>query len=94
MPSDEDEMLSDAMFQEPNDYFQPEKPHTYTDYALLSGQKLRLRLVGHNPLWVVYLHMTDTPNPSTKLIQSLLRVTISGTAAKSSLPTSNIMHPT
>lgn len=52
MSSDEDEILSSAMFQEPNDYFEPEKPYTYTEYTLLSGQKLRLRLVGHNPLWV------------------------------------------
>ena len=52
MSSDEDEILSSAMFQEPNDYFEPEKPYTYNEYTLLSGQKLRLRLVGHNPLWV------------------------------------------
>lgn len=52
MSSDEDEILSSAMFQEPNDYFEPKKPYTYTEYTLLSGQKLRLRLVGHNPLWV------------------------------------------
>lgn len=52
MSSDEDEILSSAMFQEPNDYFEPEKPYTYTEYTLLSGQKLRLRLVGLHPLWV------------------------------------------
>ena len=52
MLSDEDENLDNAMFQEPNDYFQPEKPYTHTDYVLLSGHTLRLRLVGHNPLWV------------------------------------------
>lgn len=52
MSSDEAENLNNGMFQEPNDYFQPEKPYTHTDYTLLSGQKLRLRLVGHSPLWV------------------------------------------
>lgn len=52
MSSDEDDNLSNAMFQEPDDYYQPKKPYTHTDYTLLSGQKLRLRLVGHNPLWV------------------------------------------
>ena len=52
MSSDEDEILSNAMFQEPNDYYQPEKLSKYTDYTLLSGQNIHLRLVGHNPLWV------------------------------------------
>lgn len=52
MSSDEDETLSNTMFEEPDDYFQPEKLSTYTDYTLLSGQKLHLRLVGYNPLWV------------------------------------------
>ena len=52
MSSDEDEILSTALFQEPNDYFQPEKPCTYAQYTLRSGQTLHLRLVGHNPLWV------------------------------------------
>lgn len=52
MSSDEDEMLGGDIFREPDDYFQPEKPATYTERTLLSGQKLRLRLVGHNPLWV------------------------------------------
>lgn len=52
MSSDEDETLSNVMFQEPDDYFEPEKPCTHNDYTLLSGQKLRVRLVGHNPLWV------------------------------------------
>lgn len=52
MSSDEDENLDNAMFQEPNDYFQPEKPYTHTDYTLLSGQRLSVQLVGHNVLWV------------------------------------------
>lgn len=52
MLSDEDDNLDNTMFQEPNGYFQPQMPYTHTDYTLLSGQKLRLRLVGHNPLWV------------------------------------------
>lgn len=52
MSSDEDEELGRHMFREPDDYFEPEKPATYTEYTMLSGQKLCLRLVGHNPLWV------------------------------------------
>ncbi|KAA6407606.1 MAG: hypothetical protein FRX48_08444 [Lasallia pustulata] len=49
-PSDDD-LIDTALFQEPEGYFQPEKPATYTSHTLLSGQTLRLRLVGHNPLW-------------------------------------------
>lgn len=70
MLSEEDDNLDNTMFQEPNGYFQPQMPYTHTDYTLLSGQKLPLRLVGHNPL-----------------------VTTSGTAVKSSPPTSNNMPP-
>ena len=58
MSSDEDEILSTALFQEPNDYFQPEKPCTYADYTLRSGQTLHLRLVGQNPLWVPAYELT------------------------------------
>ena len=53
MTSSDDEDATDAaLFQEPEGYFQPEKPATYTEHTLLSGQALRLRLVGHSPLWV------------------------------------------
>ena len=40
------------LFKEPEGYFQPDKPATYAEHTLRSGQKLKLRLVGHNPLWV------------------------------------------
>lgn len=60
MSSDEDENFTNAMFQEPSDYFQPEKSCTHTDYTLLSGKKLRLRLVGHNPLWVPTHDLSST----------------------------------
>ena len=63
MSSDEDEYIDNAMFHEPDDYFQPEKPHTHTDYTLLSGHQLRLRLVGHNPLWVPTNARPSPPNP-------------------------------
>lgn len=50
---DDDEDLTDAaLFQEPEGYFPPEKPPTFVEHTLLSGEKLHLRLVGHNPLWV------------------------------------------
>ncbi|TKA53008.1 hypothetical protein B0A49_11498 [Cryomyces minteri] len=39
------------LFQEPADYYQPEKEATFATHTLLSGEQLELRLVGHNPLW-------------------------------------------
>lgn len=51
MSSDaEDEGLD--LFQEPADYYQPEKQATFASHKLLSGKDLTVRLVGHNPLWV------------------------------------------
>lgn len=52
MSSDEDDPLIGDMFQEPEGYREAERAATYTEYIMLSGQSLRLRLVGHNPLWV------------------------------------------
>jgi hypothetical protein len=42
------------MFQEPTDFYQPEKQATFASHQLLSGKELTVRLVGHNPLWVSY----------------------------------------
>lgn len=39
-------------FAEPDGYYPPERPATFVDYTLRSGRQLRLRLVGHSPLWV------------------------------------------
>lgn len=50
--NDEVDDFSSALFQEPVGYFPPEPAPTYTEYTLLSGQTIPLRLVGHNPLWV------------------------------------------
>lgn len=52
---DTDESDSDVavdIFQEPSDYFKPDKEHTFVEYDLKNGQKLSLRLVGQSPLWV------------------------------------------
>ncbi|KAF2181960.1 hypothetical protein K469DRAFT_729094 [Zopfia rhizophila CBS 207.26] len=43
------------LFQEPADYYQPEKEATFASHQLLSGTELRVRLVGHNPLWGHFL---------------------------------------
>jgi len=40
------------LFKDPEDFYQPDKPATYAAYILLDGREIRLRLVGHNPLWV------------------------------------------
>ncbi|KAI9734577.1 MAG: nicotinamide n-methyltransferase [Cirrosporium novae-zelandiae] len=46
----EDDLL-DSLFQEPEDFYQPEKPATHVEYRLHSGDTIALRLVGHSPLW-------------------------------------------
>jgi len=48
--SDTEEALD--IFQEPEDYYPPEKPHTFEIFQLQDGREVSLRLVGHNPLWV------------------------------------------
>ena len=52
MSSDGDDVLEPSLFQEPDDFYPTEKPATFSQHTLLSGQTLNLRLVGHNPLWV------------------------------------------
>ena len=49
---EEDLDLDKRMFQEPIGYLKPDQPAKFVQHALHSGQILRLRLVGHNPLWV------------------------------------------
>lgn len=53
MVSEDDlEPLDTALFREPEGYYEPPKPPTYAEHTLSSGEVLKLRLVGHNPLWV------------------------------------------
>ena len=40
------------LFQEPADYYEPEKQPTFASHTTRSGQEIQVRLVGHNPLWV------------------------------------------
>ncbi|KIW03633.1 uncharacterized protein PV09_05385 [Verruconis gallopava] len=44
-----------SLFEEPRDFFKPEAQPTFVSHTLLSGKKLTLRLVGHNPLWGHFL---------------------------------------
>ncbi|KAH7068157.1 putative methyltransferase-domain-containing protein [Paraphoma chrysanthemicola] len=50
MTSEADEEGID-LFQEPDDFYEPEKQPSFASHQLLSGQKVTVRLVGHNPLW-------------------------------------------
>jgi len=52
MATDSDEGEID-LFQEPADFYQPPKEATFAAHHLLSGKELSIRLVGHNPLWVI-----------------------------------------
>ena len=49
---DGEDLADTALFQEPEGYYEPEKPPSFVEYTLPSIGKLRLRLVGHSPLWV------------------------------------------
>ncbi|KAL8836338.1 MAG: hypothetical protein Q9170_002952 [Blastenia crenularia] len=57
-PNDED-IIDTAIFQEPSDYYPPPKPATFESRTLQTGETLQLRLVGHNPLWVVTDYLYD-----------------------------------
>ncbi|KAI4608113.1 hypothetical protein J4E83_009296 [Alternaria metachromatica] len=54
MSSEADEESLD-LFQEPTDFYEPEKQATFASHQLLSGKELTVRLVGHNPLWGHFL---------------------------------------
>ena len=59
--SDEDLDLDPSLFQEPSGYLKPEEPAKFIEHTLHSGQTLRLRLVGHNPLWVHTISFLSLP---------------------------------
>lgn len=53
MPSDDEGSEGGLdLFQEPEGYYPPEKQPTFATHKLLSGDELKVRLVGFNPLWV------------------------------------------
>jgi nicotinamide N-methyltransferase len=57
MASDDEGGLD--LFQEPADFYEPEKEATFATHQLLSGKEFTVRLVGHNPLWVRLNHHSD-----------------------------------
>jgi nicotinamide N-methyltransferase len=60
MSTDDEEFENDAsLFKEPDDFYQQDKPPTFVEYTLADGKALKLRLVGHNPLWVRSFKVSD-----------------------------------
>ena len=59
------------LFQEPTDFYQPEKQPTQAYYRTLNDQDLTLRLVGSSPLWVGELHSISTASGYCDLIPLL-----------------------
>ena len=66
-----DSLAAHNLFADPEGYYEPEKEPTFFQHKLLSGETLRLRLVGYNPLWV-------GTHTSCVVPTDLLRVTTSG----------------
>lgn len=50
--NDSDSEGDGDLFREPEDYYQPEKQPTVVQHRTISGQNLKLRLIGSSPLWV------------------------------------------
>ncbi|KAJ9663254.1 Protein N-terminal and lysine N-methyltransferase efm7 [Coniosporium apollinis] len=67
MSDHEDDGLN--MFDEPADFYEPEKEATFATHKLLNGDELTVRLVGHSPLWGHHLWHAAT-TLSTYLEQS------------------------
>lgn len=48
----EDDDAPIELFKDPEGFYKPEPCPTFANYEMRSKESLRLRLVGHNPLWV------------------------------------------
>jgi nicotinamide N-methyltransferase len=53
----EDDVLQDGLdagglFNDPEGFYPPEKEPTFAEHQMLSGQTVRVRLVGSHPLYV------------------------------------------
>ena len=60
------------LFQEPADYFEPEKEATFATHQLLSGKDFTVRLVGHNPLWVRLSTLSGFKEEERRSLRQLL----------------------
>ncbi|KAJ6181320.1 hypothetical protein N7519_011781 [Penicillium mononematosum] len=47
----DDEFDAGNMFQDPEGYYPEDEPPTFAEHTMLSGQKVRVRLVGSHPLY-------------------------------------------
>lgn len=50
--AEEDNFDTGAMFEDPEGFYEPEPEPTFAEHHMLSGQKVRVRLVGSHPLYV------------------------------------------
>jgi hypothetical protein len=81
--SDSDEEVNIDLFQEPDGFFKPAPEPTFAIHTLLAGKKLKLRLVGHNPLWVgsdpthLVLFSVSSPLLVPKGLNLVLHVSVS-----------------
>lgn len=55
----EEEFETGDMFHDPDGFYPEEKPPTFADHQMLSGQTVRVRLVGSHPLYVRHRDMQD-----------------------------------
>lgn len=53
-----DDFESGDLFQDPEGYYPEDAPPTFAEHGMLSGQTVRVRLVGDHPLYV--RHQTST----------------------------------
>lgn len=47
-----DDLEVGDIFQDPEGYYPPDKEPTFAEHHMLSGQTVRVRLVGSHPLYV------------------------------------------
>ena len=57
--ADEDLSTGD-LFQDPEGFYPEEPQHTFAEHKMLSGETVRVRLVGSHPLYVWLHHMQET----------------------------------
>jgi nicotinamide N-methyltransferase len=57
-----DDFDTGDLFQEPEGFYPPEKEPTFAEHTMLSGQVVRVRLVGSHPLYVL-LHSASRKSP-------------------------------
>jgi nicotinamide N-methyltransferase len=49
---DDDELGASNLFEDPEGFYPEEEQPTFSEHQMLSGQTIRVRLVGSHPLYV------------------------------------------